>query len=795
MIFLTQTLLIISILLALCYHRIPLKQSLIILGATLVVMSMSGQTPWVWWIVFIACAAILANPAIRRDRISHAVLQQLRVSIPKLSQHELEALRAGHAWWDAELMNGNPSLSLMSQLPGPKLTEEEQYFLDNQTETLCEMIDDWEIGKQRDLSPKVWDYLKQERFFGMIIPKQYGGLAFSGRGHSAVVTKIATRSLSAAVTAMVPNSLGPAELLLHYGTEQQKTHYLPRLARGEDIPCFALTNPEAGSDASSIPDRGIVCKRVFEGQEIIGIALSWEKRYITLAPVATLLGLAFHLYDPDNLLGEQEDIGITLCLIPTNHPGVEIGHRHLPMQGGFMNGPTRGHDVFIPLDWIIGGVTQAGQGWKMLMECLSIGRAISLPAVASACAKVAYRMTGAYARIREQFRLPIGYFEGVQEVLARIAGHTYMIEAVRVLTAGAVARGIKPTVASAIAKYHLTELGRATVNDAMDIHAGRGLIMGPRNYLAMSYINMPISITVEGSNILTRNLIIFGQGGVRNHRFILKEMQLAHAEDNRETLVAFDETFWQHVRHIAGNFSRALFLGLSHSHLTATRKRGEMMRYYQHLSRMSAALAFITDVTFAILGGNLKRKERLSARLGDVLSYLYIASAVLNLYEKHHRPKDEALHVHWAMQTCFYRIQQAFVEFFTNFPVRWLAVCLKRLVLPYGPCFKCPNDHLEHQLAHSMLEHNSARERLTQPCYVPHDSQDVMGRVENAFLRVLSAEPALQKLRQAGIHLRAHDRESKLEHALAEGIITHEEASLIAAAEQARWDAIQVDEF
>ena len=598
-----------------------------LIGIPLFLMSLFGclsvPAMIIIWPVFLFAAVVANQHTYRQRYIIRPLLPLLQKQLPSISATEREAIEAGDTWWEKELFCGRPQWKTLLDLPRPTLTPEEENFLNNQVEQLCSMLNDWQIiHRDHDLPPAVWEYLKNEKFFGMVIPKTYGGLGFSALMHSTVITKIATRSLNTAVTTMVPNSLGPAELLLHYGTEEQKNYYLPRLAKGQEMPCFALTAPDAGSDAGSIPDTGIVCKGLHEGREVTGIRLSWDKRYITLAPLATLLGLAVRLYDPDHLLSEKEDVGITFCLIPTSHPGVLIGNRHLPMYMAFMNGPTRGKNVFIPLDWIIGGAEMVGQGWQMLMESLSIGRSISLPALSTACGKFAYRVTGAYARVRRQFNTSIAAFEGVEEALATIAGCTYMLEACRMMTAGAIDQHINPSIVSAIAKYHMTEMPRSVISHAMDIHGGQTIQVGPRNQLANAYLAVPISITVEGANILTRNLIIFGQGAIRCHPYLFKEVELLSAPD--PSIKELDRVLMSHIGFYASTFLRTLAYGLTGGKLICVptcHKR--IKKYWRQLTRMSAALALLADTSLILLGGSLKRRERISARLGDILSQLY----------------------------------------------------------------------------------------------------------------------------------------------------------------------------
>jgi alkylation response protein AidB-like acyl-CoA dehydrogenase len=716
-----------------------------------------------------------------------------------MNQTEKDALEAGDVWWDGELFRGNPDWNQLLSFPKPELTKEERDFVDNQVEHLCKLVNDWKvIHEDKDLPPEAWEYMKKEGFLGMIIPKEYGGKGFSAFAHSTVVSKLATRSGSLSVSVMVPNSLGPAELLLHYGTDEQKNYYLPRLAKGEEIPCFALTAPEAGSDAGAIPDTGIVCMGEYQGKEVLGIRLNWNKRYITLAPVATVLGLAFKLYDPEGLLGDQEELGITCALIPTNHEGVEVGNRHYPMGQAFMNGPTRGKDVFIPIDWIIGGKEYAGKGWRMLVECLSAGRGISLPSSATATGKLSYRLTGAYSVIRKQFKTSIAHFQGVEEALARIAGHTYQLEAMRIMTAGAVDLSCKPSVVTAIAKYHMTEMARKVIQDAMDIHGGRAVIMGERNYLASGYMSMPISITVEGANILTRNLMIFGQGAVRCHPFVFREMQAANNPDEKAGLDQFDSLFFRHVGYGVSNFIRTITLGLTGGKIVKKPVAGKTGSYYQQLTRMSSALAMVSDLSMMIFGGDLKRLERLSARLGDVLSHLYIASTVLKYYEDNGRPLSDLPYVEWCMQKSLYEIQQAFIYFFENLPMRWLGRVLKRIVFPWGANYEMPSDRLDHEIVKAMLSDNELRDRLTKDIYIGQSDDDPAGRIENAFKKILAAAPVEKALRNAmkeGKLTSARTIQETVETAVAAGIITQEEANLYLAAEAARDDAIQVDDY
>ncbi|MCP4047485.1 MAG: acyl-CoA dehydrogenase, partial [Gammaproteobacteria bacterium] len=576
-------------------------------------------------VLFAAVAIPLNHKPLRRQWLSAPFLAIYRKMLPTLSDTEKVALEAGTVGWEGELFAGNPKWNTLLKQHWPQLSTEEQAFVDGPVEELCQMLEPWENAHElADLPPEVWSFLKENKFFGMIIPKEYGGLEFSALAHRAVLQKLGSVCAVAGSTVAVPNSLGPAELLVHYGTEEQKNYYLPRLARGEEMPCFGLTGPTAGSDATSIPDTGIICKRKYKGKEVLGMRLNFDKRYITLAPVATIVGLAFRLYDPDGLVGDKEDLGISVALVPSDTPGMDIGSRHLPLNVPFHNGPVRGKDVFVPLDTLVGGIDMAGHGWRMLIELLAVGRAITLPSSSSGGTKLCALTTGAYARIRKQFNLPIGRFEGVEAVMCRIAAHTYATSALSRMTATAVDTGEKPAVPSAIAKYHATEMARQVITDAMDVHGGKGVIMGPRNYLGRGWQGAPIWITVEGANILTRSMMIFGQGAIRCHPYVLKEMQAARMEDDVKGLEEFDKQLFGHIGYSIGNAVRSMVLGLSFARFAAVPSDRKTARYYRKLTRYSAALAFASDIAMLSLGGKLKYKERISGRLGDVLSQLYI---------------------------------------------------------------------------------------------------------------------------------------------------------------------------
>lgn len=735
---------------------------------------------------------------LRQKILSAPIYAFLKKVLPSISRTEREAIDAGDTWWERDLMSGKPQYKHLLDLPAPTLTPEEQAFMDGPVNELCAMINDWEITYvYNDLPKPVWSFIKNNGFFGLIIPKNYGGLDFSAYAHSEIIAKIASKSVSAAVTVSVPNSLGPAELLIKYGTEQQKDYYLPRLAKGDEIPCFALTSPVAGSDAGSIPDIGVVCKGNFEGKNIIGIRLNWDKRYITLAPVATLLGLAFKLHDPEHLIGETEDYGITCALIPTHTAGITIGRRHLPLNVSFQNGPTQGKDVFIPLDYIIGGQAMAGHGWQMLMECLSAGRAISLPSTASGPTAGIASATGAYARIRQQFKLPIGYFEGVEAVLARIGGYAYIAEATRVMTAAAIDLDLKPAIAGAISKYHVTELGRKISLDAMDIHGGKAICMGPHNYTARFYQAMPIAITVEGANILTRNMIIFGQGALRCHPYLLKEMMACQETDYQKGLHEFDHVFWGHAGYIISNLCRTVMLSFTHAYITHPPVPSSVKRYYQHITRLSAALAITTDMTMGILGGALKRKENLSARLGDVLSYLYLASAVLKRYQDQGNQKEDLILVDWAARYCLNQAEFALHEFYMNFPYRILGTVMNFLVFPYGRRITMPNDKMSHRVARMLMSPNDTRTRLSQAAYMKNDGHNLLGQLEDTLLKCIAVEPIDRKIHHAiknGVLPEDHGHDI-YEQALKAGIISDLEKEEAEAALKARMNVINVDDF
>jgi acyl-CoA dehydrogenase len=773
--------------------------------ATAAVWLLFAASASVSWPVLLLTAAVLAAVLVplnyrpfRQQLISSPFLKQYRRMTPTLSETEQTALDAGTVGWEGEVFAGNPDWKKLQALPYLQLSVEEQAFIDGPVETLCDNLNQWEIThKDADLNPETWEFLKKNRFFGMIIPKKYGGLGFSALAHRAVLQKVSSVCPVAGAHVAVPNSLGPAELLLHYGTEEQKSHYLPRLAKGDEIPCFALTGPTAGSDATSIPDYGIVCEREYKGKLVKGISLTFDKRYITLAPVATLVGLAFRLYDPDHLLGETEDRGISIVLLPRDTKGLEIGMRHFPLNVPFQNGPLRGKDVFVPLDALIGGEERIGQGWRMLVEQLSVGRAISLPSSQTGGMKVGALATGAYARIRKQFNMSIGRFEGIEAALARIAGHTYASSALSRMTASAVDMGEKPAVPSAIAKYHATEYAREVIRDAMDIHGGKGIVLGPRNYLGRAWQGMPIWITVEGANILTRSMMIFGQGAIRCHPYVLKEMEAANLPDESERIRRFDSLLFQHIGYSIRNAVRSLILGLSFGRFAAVPSDRRTARYYQKLSRYSASLAFISDVAMLTFGGKLKQKEHISARLGDVLSHLYICSAMLHRYEAIDRPAADQPILAWAFHDAVFKIQQALRQVVDNFPNVWMKALLRIVIFPMGRSECAPGDRLTHRVAQLLLAPSESRSRLTNGVYTSARTGNPIGMMEEALPVIIAAEPLERKMLKAikTGNVDGITWEEQLEQVLAAGGLTADEAGLLRKARELVLEIIAVDEY
>ncbi|MEL7083407.1 MAG: acyl-CoA dehydrogenase [Cyanobacteria bacterium J06597_1] len=752
------------------------------------------QSP-VWiWAIFAAIAVVFNIPKLRRAAITSTIVKGITALklLPSISETERAAIEAGNVWVEGEFFTGKPDLKRAMDEPHPELSEAEQAFLDKQVNTACSMTSDWEIYQLQDLPTDVWRYLKQERFLGMMIPQEYGGLGFSNAAYSAVMTKLASRSFTYVATVGVANSLGPAKLLLHYGTPEQKQHYLPRLARGEEIPCFALTEPTAGSDAASITSNGVV----FEADDgELYVRLNWKKRYITLGAIATLLGLAFQLEDPHNLLDKGTRVGITCALIPTNTPGVTVNQRHDPMGVPFYNSPTEGHDVVVPVSHIIGGVEQAGQGWKMLMQSLAAGRGISFPATCSGVAKLVSRVTGAYATVRKQFGLSIGRFEGIEEPLARIAGLTYIVDATRLYTCGAVDRGEQPAVVSAISKYATTELSRQVINDGMDVMGGAGICRGPRNLLANIYTATPISITVEGANILTRSMMIFGQGAIRCHPYIFKEIEALENSD----LAGFDRLLWAHMGSAVSNSVRAVWLHLTRARLVRSPVRGPTARYYQKLVWASTAFASMTDLVLANLGGSLKRREKLAGRFADVLTWMYLATATLRRYEAEGRQAEDLPVVQWALDYAFARIQMAFEGIVSNLSDAGMGL-LGGWQLNWWrltPIGAMPSDRLGHAVAQLLQTPGSHRDRLTEGIYLPANVHESLGRLERAFALAVQAEPILKRIKQASRagQLPKGRPAQLIAEAAVRSIISADEAELLTAAETARYDAVQVDAF
>lgn len=787
----------------LAHLRLPALPSLALVAAYLIAMGLSRDVPgWLmllFWLLWLAAALPLALPDLRRRFVSAPLFAWLRKVLPPLSVTEREAIDAGTVWWDGELFSGRPDWSRLLAYPQARLTPEEQAFLDGPTEQLCAMVSDWQISQLLDLPAQAWDFIKQHGFFALIIPKEYGGKGFSAYAHSQIVMKLATRSGDLASTVMVPNSLGPAELLLSYGTETQRSHYLPRLADGREIPCFALTGPYAGSDAGAMPDSGVVCRGQWQGEEVLGLRLNWEKRYITLGPVATLLGLAFKTYDPEHLLGERDELGISLALIPTDAPGVEIGRRHLPLGAAFMNGPNAGKDVFVPLDSIIGGREMIGKGWMMLMNCLSVGRSISLPAVGTSVAKLCSYTGGRYAQVREQFDVPLAAFEGIQEALARIGGNTWLMDSARILTAQAVDLGEKPSVLSAILKYHLTERARECIALTMDIHGGKGIILGPNNYLARYWLSTPIFITVEGANILTRNLMIFGQGAVRCHPYALREMALAARTDHEQALSEFDGLLLKHLGHTFGNAGSSLLFGLGGSRLDRTPGDAVSQPYFRALNRLAAAFALLADLSMLLLGGELKRRERLSARLGDVLSHLYLGSAALKRYHDLGRPQEARALLAWSMEESLAKAEDALAGILANFPNRLLGLLLRLLIFPLGRRHKGPSDRLDAEVAATLgrAEDDPALQYLFDGCYRPQSPEEPLGALRLAFQSLAASQASAKKLRAAlkEGRIRPAAGSDPIAAALATGVLDADEATALQAAEQARRRVIDVDDF
>ena len=783
------------------YHRFSLAIFTAIAATALVAVGIFGGN----FTATVVCGAILALIVLpllvtpfRQQFITKPLLGFYTKILPPLSDTEKVALEAGTVGFEGELFSGNPKWEILLSQPKPVLTAEEQAFIDGPVEQVCMMCNDWETTHVRaDLSPEIWEFLKKNKFFGMIIPTQFGGLGFSAFAHSRVIMKLASVSATLSSTVGVPNSLGPGELLVHYGTQDQKDFYLPRLADGREIPCFGLTGPTAGSDATSIPDYGIVCEGEWNGAKVLGVKMNFEKRYITLAPVASIIGLAFRLYDPNGLLSDEKDRGITLALIPRNTPGMDIGRRHFPLNCVFQNGPIYGKDVFLPLSQLIGGEDFIGHGWRMLVECLSVGRAITLPSTSTGASKLAAVVTGAYARIRKQFGLSIGRFEGVEEALARIAGNAYACSALSQATAAAVDRGEKPAVPSAIAKYHCTEMARELAGDAMDINAGKGVILGPKNYLGRGWQAAPISITVEGANIMTRSLMIFGQGAIRCHPWVLKEMQAAQHPDESKRVPEFDKNLFGHIGFAISNAVRSFWFGLTASKIGSAPGDDYTKRYYRKLNRYSANLALLADTSMLLLGGKLKFKEKLSGRLGDVLSHLYIASAMLKRYEDEGRPATEQPLLAYAFHDSAFKIERALSGALRNFPIRPAAWLMWLLVFPWGRRAQEPSDRLGRRAAALLMSPCDARDRLADGVFLTPCENNPAGRINASLAKVILAEPVERKFLKAlkNSDIGALEFADQLDEGVREGWITAEEKIQLEELRELTWDAISVDDF
>ncbi len=736
---------------------------------------------------------VIFNTPLRRILITAPLMNVMKGIMPKISETERTALEAGVVWVESDLFSGKPDFKKILSEPYPNLTAEEKAFMDGPVEQLCAMINPWKIWKTREMDQEIWDFMKKEKFLGMIIPKEYGGLGFSALAHSEVVHKISTRSVTATITVMVPNSLGPAELLVHYGTEEQKKYYLPRLADGREIPCFGLTEPGAGSDAGAISSYG----EVFKGDDgKLYMRLNWNKRYITLAAVATTIGLAFKLRDPQNLLGKGADLGITCALIPSNTPGVVLGRRHDPLGVPFYNCPTQGKDVVVPIDAIVGGADGAGKGWGMLMECLAAGRGISLPAQATGGAKLMTRVTSAYTVVRQQFGVSIGKFEGIEEPLARIGGFTYALEGMRKFTLGALDKGIKPPVITAMQKYYSTEISRKLMNDAMDVMGGAAISMGPRNLLAEGYIAMPIGITVEGANILTRTLMVFGQGALRAHPYAYKEVNTIEKGD----LAGFDEAFWGHIGHVVRNSFRAIVLSLTRGYVAPSPVSGSTAVYYRRLTWASASFAILADIAMGALGGQLKFREKITGRFADILGWMYIGTSTLRRFEAEGRKAEDEVYVHFVMLNVLAEIQKAFDGIYDNIKVPGLRWLFKGVIGSWSRINSLGSqgsDGLGTKLVSTLLVKSEQRERLCEGIYVPKDKSQHMARLEHAMEVVLKAEAAERKIRKAikDKTLPKKKMAESLDEAKAKSVITADEYQLIKDSAQIRLDAIMVDDF
>src|SRR5690606_23588510 len=795
--FIFAVLLLLLSLWAVFYFQLSRSAGAIVLMAVSVVCAFLSPWSLILGIPLILISLVVIIDPLRMSFISRPAYKALANAMPSISPTEREALDSGTSWWEKELFMGAPNWETFNSYPYPNISLEEQAFLDNEVETLCSMLDEWEIYEQKALPEHIWQYIKDHGFLGLIIPKEYGGRALSSLAQSRVMSKISSRSLTTAVSCMVPNSLGPGELLLHYGTEEQKNRYLPGLARGEEIPCFGLTSPEAGSDAGAIPDTGVVCYGQFEGQEVLGLRMNFSKRWITLAPIATVVGLAFKMYDPDHLLGEQTEYGITCALLPASHEGVIVGPRHNPGPP-FMNGTVEGKDVFIPLDWIIGGVKNAGKGWRMLMECLAVGRGISLPALSTSAAEMTYLNVGAFSRIRQQFKISVGKFEGVQEANSEIASDTYMLEAFRYLVTCGLNQGGKPAVMTAIAKYYATEGMRKVVNHGMDVVGGRAIQMGPRNFLAPYYQAIPVSITVEGANILSRSLMIFGQGSMRCHPYLYEELQLLQAEDPAAALNPFDNLLFKHLGYTFNRTARSFAYAFTGGSSAAPQSAVDFTRpYYKIINRLSANFALTADMCLGLLAGDIKRKEMLSGRLADIHAHLFIASSILKYFEHSKKTEDERLHAQLAVEKSLYTAQEAFFDLFANFPVGAAAGMVKLLCFPFGRPVQKPSDQLKQQVANSMMEDNAFRQVLKNHVYYNTHENDVTGRMESTFAMLLDIEQLWDRFKKAenkdqfkGLSFAEHVADAQLH-----GFINDEEAEKLLHYNALRYDSMLTDVF
>lgn len=759
-------------------------------------------TPWalILGIPLIALSIIILFAPLRFNLITKPAYKTLANSMPSISTTEQEALEAGTSWWEKELFMGAPDWSQFEKYPYPTLSEEEQSFIDNEVELLCSMLDEWEIHHHlKDLPPEVWQFIKEKGFLGLIIPKSFGGKEFSSFAQSRIMSKIASRSLTTAVSCMVPNSLGPGELLMHYGTDAQKQQYLPGLAKGEEIPCFGLTSPEAGSDAGAIPDSGVVCYGEHEGAQVLGLRMNFSKRWITLAPIATVVGLAFKLYDPEGLLGDKNktEYGITCALIPASHAGVKIGARHFP-GSPFMNGTVEGEDVFIPIDWIIGGQENAGKGWRMLMECLGVGRGISLPALATAAGEMSYLTIGAFAKIRQQFNISVGKFEGVQEATSEIASDAYMLEAFRYLVTCGLNQGGTPAVMTAMAKYYATETMRKVVNHGMDIAGGRAIQLGPRNFLALTYQAIPIAITVEGANILTRSLMIFGQGSMRCHPYLFEELQLLQSEDKNGSVKKFDDLLFKHLAYTFNRGAKSFAYGWTGGSNDAPQSVDQFTAsYYKTINRFSANFALVSDMSLGLLAGDLKRKEMLSGRLADIHAHLFISTAILKFYEAGQKTEAEQLHAKLALQKAFLNIQEAFWGLFENFPTKLPAALVKWICFPLGRVISKPDDELKQQVAELMMQEHPFREQLKHHVFYSTKADDVTGRLEHAFQILRTLEPLWDKFKKAESKgkFTGLTFEENIQQAIKEGFITESEAQQLLQYNAIRFDSMLTDVF